>query len=77
MADTACLLIAEIVLPEGHQPSPGKLADVQMLVLITGGRQRTEAQFRALLDRAGFRLVRIVPSSGRFDLVEAVPHALS
>ena len=73
MADTACLLIAEFVLPEGCQPSPGKLVDVGMLVLTTGGRQRTEVEFRALLDRAGFRLTRIVPSSDMISLVEAVP----
>lgn len=86
MVDTACLLLAEIVLPEGRQPSPGKFEDVQMLVLTTGGRQRTEAEFRALLDRAGFRLTRIVPSSGTevlrsrlsgISLVEAVPYSLS
>jgi hypothetical protein len=74
MADTACLLLAEVVLPEGAAPSRGKFVDLEMLV-ITGGRQRTEAEFRALLDRAGFRLVRIVPSSGRVSLVEAVPCA--
>jgi hypothetical protein len=72
MADTACLLIAEMVLPEGVAPSLGKFVDLNMLVM-TGGCQRTEAEFRALLDRAGFRLVRIVPSSGRLSLVEAVP----
>ncbi|MGH3428554.1 MAG: methyltransferase, partial [Mycobacteriales bacterium] len=77
MADTACLLLAELVLPEGPRSSPGKLEDLQMLVLTTGGRQRTEAEFRALLDRAGFRLTRIVPSSGRSSLVEAVPHSPS
>jgi O-methyltransferase domain len=76
MADTACLLLAEVVLPEGCQSSPGKLVDVGMLVLTTGGRQRTEAEFRVLLDRAGFRLVRIVPSAGMISLVEAVPHSL-
>ncbi|MBV9143777.1 MAG: hypothetical protein JO115_23145 [Pseudonocardiales bacterium] len=77
IADTACLLLAEVMLPEGGQPSPGKLADVGMLVMITGGRQRTEAEFRVLLDRAGFRLARILPSSGRISLVEAVPCSLS
>jgi hypothetical protein len=76
MADTACLLLAEIVLPEGAAPSMGKLVDVEMLV-ITGGRQRAEAEFRALLDRAGLRLTRIVPSSGMVSLLEAVPHSLS
>ncbi len=76
MVDTACLLLVEAVLPEGREPSPGKFEDLLMLVMTTGGRQRTEAEFRALLDRAGFRLTRIVPSSGMVSLVEAVPHSL-
>lgn len=77
MADTACLLLAEIVLPEGAAPSMGKFVDMQMLVMTAGGRQRTEAEFRALLDRAGLRLTRIVPSSGMISLVEAVPDSSS
>lgn len=72
MADTACVLVVELVLPEGHQPSVGKLADLEMLV-ITGGRQRTEAEHRALYARAGFRVTRIVPFIGRFSLVEGSP----
>ncbi|MGH3773781.1 MAG: methyltransferase [Pseudonocardiaceae bacterium] len=77
MADTARLLLAEIVLPEGAVPSMGKLMDVEMLVLTTGGRQRTEAEHRALCGRAGFRLTRIVPSSDAISLVEAVPDSFA
>jgi O-methyltransferase domain len=77
MADTACLLLAESVLPEGAAPSMGKLSDLEMLVMTTGGRQRTEAEFRALLDRAGLRLARIVSSSGMVSIVEAVTYSLS
>jgi hypothetical protein len=73
MADTACLLLVESVLPGDAAPSLGKLADLEMLVMTAGGRQRTEAEHRALLDRAGLRLTRIVPSSGMVSLVEAVP----
>lgn len=76
MADTACVLLAEVVLPEGPQPSLGKLTDLEMLVMTAGGRQRTEAEHRALLGRAALRLTRIVPSSGMVSLVEAVPSAL-
>jgi hypothetical protein len=75
MADTACLLIAENVLPEGAAPSVGKLLDLQMLMLSDNGRHRTEAEHRAVLDRAGLQLTRIVPSSGMVSLVEAVPHS--
>lgn len=76
-ADTACVLLAEFVLPEGSQPSMGKIADLEMLIMTASGRQRTEAEFRTLLSRAGLRLTRIVPSSGMFSLIEAVPDWLS
>jgi hypothetical protein len=73
MADSACVLLAEQVLPTGNEPSIGKLADLEMLVMTAGARQRTEAEYRTLLGRAGLRLTRIVPSSGMVSLVEAVP----
>lgn len=71
VASTGCVLLAELVLPEGAAPSMGKLADLVMLVMTSGGRERTEAQYRALLDRAGLRLTRIVPSSGLTCLIES------
>lgn len=73
MPDTACVLLVEIVLPDGRQPSMAKFADLEMMVMTAGGRQRTEAEHRTLLSRAGLRLTRIVPSSGMVSLVEAVP----
>ncbi|MGH3781559.1 MAG: hypothetical protein ACRDRO_13280 [Pseudonocardiaceae bacterium] len=66
----------EIVLPDGPAPSMGKLADLEMLVMTAGGRQRTEAEHRTLLARAGLRLTSVVPSTGMVSLVEAVPNAL-
>ena len=50
--------------PEGREPSLGKLADLEMLVMTAGGRQRTEAGYHALFGRVGLRLTRIVPSAG-------------
>lgn len=73
MTDSACVLLAEIVLPEGRQPSSAKFLDLEMLVMTAGGRQRTEAEYRTLFGQAGLRLTRIVPSSGMVSLVEAVP----
>jgi hypothetical protein len=77
MTDSACVLLAEIVLPEGPAPSMGKLADLEMLVMTAGGRQRTEAELRALLGQAGLRLTRTIPSAGMVSLVEAVPDSPS
>jgi hypothetical protein len=75
MADTARVLLAESVLPEGAAPSMGKLADLEMLVMTSGGRQRTDVEYRTLLGRSGLRLTRVVPSTGRISLLEAVPDA--
>jgi hypothetical protein len=77
MTDSACVLLAEIVLPDGPAPSMGKLADLEMLVMTAGGRQRTEAELRDLLGQAGLRLTRTIPSTSMVSLVEAVPDSPS
>lgn len=66
------LVIAEIVIPSGNEPSPGKLLDLEMLV-IASGKERTVAEYRELLAGAGFRLTRIVPTQSPVSLVEAIP----
>jgi len=45
--------------------------DVNMLVS-TGGRQRSEAEFRALFAATGFRLARVLPTPARVAVIEAV-----
>ena len=66
------LLIIETVLPEGNVPHQGKLQDLVMLVF-PGGQERTEAEYAALLGKAGFRLRRVVPTTSVVSVVEAVP----
>ena len=55
------LLIIEMVIPASDTPHPSKMLDVMMLVG-PGGQERTEQEYAALLDKAGFRLTRIVPT---------------
>jgi len=64
------LLIVEFVLPRGDTPHFGKLADMVMLAL-PGGEERTEVEYRTLLDKAGFRLTRVVPTETPASVVEA------
>jgi O-methyltransferase domain/Dimerisation domain len=64
------LLIIEMVLPEGNTPHPGKLLDMMMLVG-PGGRERTEQEYGTLLDKAGLRLTRVVPTQSAVCVVEA------
>jgi hypothetical protein len=64
-------LIVEMVLPSGDTPHPGKMIDMVMLVL-TGGQERTEPEYRSLLSKAGLRLVRVVPTNSASSIVEGV-----
>ena len=66
------LLIVEMVLPDDDAPHPGKMLDMVMLT-VSGGQERTAAEHSALLDRAGFRLVRVVPTRSDASVVEAAP----
>ena len=52
------LVLLETVLPPGDEPHGAKWLDLLMLALFAG-RERDEAQWRALLDGAGFEPVRI------------------
>jgi hypothetical protein len=72
MRPSARLLIIEMVLTTGDTPHPGKMLDIIMLSL-PGGQERSEPEYRALLDRAGFRLARVVPTESAVSIVEAFP----
>ena len=72
MADSGRLLVIERVLPPGATPSPAKFVDLSMLVL-TGGRERTEAAYRDLLERAGFTVNAVVAVSDEISVLEAIP----
>lgn len=65
------LLIVEMVVPQGNEPSPSKMLDIEMLVM-EGGKERTEKEYRDLLAAADFRLTRIVPTRSPYSIVEAV-----
>ncbi len=66
------LLLVEMVIPPGNDPSFGKLLDINMLV-IPGGRERTEQQYRELYADAGFELTRIVPTGADVSVIEGRP----
>lgn len=70
LGDGGTLLVVEFVLPPGNEPFPGKLMD--LLMLVGGrGRERTEAEFRALLEGAGLRLAGVEASPYGYSILEA------
>ncbi|MFN9635858.1 MAG: methyltransferase [Synechococcaceae cyanobacterium] len=72
MAPGARLLLLEQVIPPGNAPFPGKLLDLNMLVMSEGGRERTPGEYANLLSRAGLNLQRILPTPSPVSVVEAV-----
>jgi hypothetical protein len=72
MAPGGKVLIVEQVIPPGNDPFPGKLLDLNMLVMTEGGRERSPSEYALLLSRAGLALQRIVPTPSPVSVVEAV-----
>jgi O-methyltransferase domain len=80
LGDGGRLLLIEMVLPSGDETAGttaveklAKAMDLQMLVL-TGGRERTAAEYRQLLAGGGFRLARVLPLEGTlWSVIEGVP----
>ena len=72
MTQQARLLVIERLIPPGNAPSEAKLFDINMLV-VAGGRERTDGEYRALLRSANFDLTRIVQTRSAHSLIEAVP----
>jgi hypothetical protein len=70
---TGRLLVVESVIPPGNDPGFAKLLDLTMLV-IPGGMERTEIEYRALYEKAGFRLQRIVPTAAEVSVIEGSPN---
>jgi hypothetical protein len=66
----ARLLLVERILALGKEASEAKLGDLNMLVL-TGGCERTEADYARLLQAAGLELTAVVPTRSAMSILEA------
>jgi hypothetical protein len=68
------VVIMEMVIEEDNKPSFGKLIDIQMMVFMQKGKERTRKEYESLLTRAGLRINRIVPTISPLSLIEAIRH---
>jgi len=64
------IILLDSVLASPNEPDFGKLIDLEMLVM-PGGRERTADEFRALFQRAGLTVTKIVPTKSPLSLIEA------
>lgn len=69
MAPGSKLLTIEMIIPRGNEPSFGKMVDLEMMLI--GGVERTESEYRKLLAEAGFKATTIVPTTSPVSLIES------
>jgi hypothetical protein len=73
MTASATLLVIEAVLPPHGSPSPLiTMLDVHRMVM-TGSQERSQEDLRALLDTAGFSLLRVIKTGTQDNIFEALP----
>jgi SAM-dependent methyltransferase len=65
------VVIIDALLPDKPGDHAGFLMDLNMMVM-TGGRERSAADFGALLKGVGFRLEKVMPTPTPIGLVQAV-----
>ena len=69
-------MLIEFVIPPSNEPSLSRFFDLSMLV-VTGGRERTEIEYRNLFAAAGFMLTAIHPTASPQCVIEGAPMAAS
>jgi SAM-dependent methyltransferase len=67
------VLVVESVVPAGTGPSAAKIHDLEMLVFMPGGRERTEDEYAALFAQAGLTLDRVIATETSASLLEGSP----
>jgi hypothetical protein len=66
------LLVVARLIPPDDTPSPGKMKDLYLLIVV-GGQERTEEEYSRLLSINGFKIANIHPGDTEQRIIEAVP----
>ena len=64
------ILLIEMVVEEDNHPSYGKIIDIQMMVCMQAGKERTRKEFQSIIEKAGLKIKRIVPTIAPFSIIE-------
>lgn len=67
------LLVLEELIPPGDHQHPAKFADLLMLAITNGGRERGQQEYAELFAKAGFRLMRVLATQSPSCIIEAEP----
>jgi hypothetical protein len=67
----ARLIAFELVVPDGGGPHMAKMIDLTMLGMLNG-RERTQAEYRTLLEQAGFKFEAVTPTPTPVSIITAL-----
>ena len=62
----------EMLMPETPQPHPSVFLDTLMMAYATG-QERKRNHYQALLEAAGLRLDRVIPTESAMAILESTP----
>jgi hypothetical protein len=71
MPSNGKILVLEMIVDEENHASFSKLIDLQMMVFMDKGKERTLKEFESLLNEAGLRLNRVIPTIAPISIMEA------
>jgi hypothetical protein len=74
MRDDSPLLVIELVAPDrlvGAQMEGMVIGSDLNMMLMTGGKERTEAEYRALIESCGLRVTRVLGTATAMSIIEA------
>jgi hypothetical protein len=71
LAPGGAVVLIEQVVPPTVGPAQEAVVRTDLVMMAVGGKERTEAEYRALLAQAGLELTRIVPVGLGFSALEA------
>ncbi len=74
MGERSRLLVVEPIVPQrpGASPFDAMIASTDLnMLIVTGGKERTEAEFRALLAAAGLSVTRVAATPAAMSVIEA------
>nr|WP_246340125.1 methyltransferase [Ancylobacter tetraedralis] len=73
MKDDGKLILLEVVQPDRNPSFSEVWSDIEMMVVLPGGRERTRAEFGDLLATSGFELVDVRRTRSELSVIEALP----
>jgi hypothetical protein len=66
------ILILEMIIDEKNHPYLGKLIDLQMMIFMEEGKERTLKEFETLIQTAGLKLNRVIPTVAPVSIIEVI-----